>query len=261
MPPWVKGDFPPKSNDSYYFMVAEGSGNTIREAQNDSDLALITNLMQSAGMKVSGSQIEKILINMHNDETAEHRDFTSQYSFTYDDVDISFKAVDCYWCRNANGIECKTLYEIANDPVNVAYEPVEYSNKYGARGLWRSILVPGWGQMYKHSYVKGSLILVTEISCVATAIVFENQRTSYVSKAHASFSADAIKFYQKKANNAKSIRNNFIIAASGIYLLNLVDAIATKGRLRYKNIKGKNLAINPIIHIEGSFGVSLAYTF
>ncbi len=257
-PPWVKGNYPPK-NGTFHYMVADGSGATLKEAQHDADLSLITDLMRASGVTVSGKQIEKILVNIKDGQPEEKNEFSSQYDFTYDNVKMSFKAVDRYVKQKGKVIECKTLYEVANDPSKVSYLPVEYTNSYGARGLWRSALIPGWGQMYKQSYFKGALFLAAEIGCVATALAFENQRSSYVNKARAAYSADAISFYQKKANNARNIRNGLIIGASGVYIVNLVDALVAKGKLRYKKSKGKELAINP--YFDGAVNVSLAYTF
>ena len=47
------------------------------------------------------------------------------------------------------------------DPNNpkVMYDDFELTTQYGAQGLWRSAIVPGWGQFHKGSYLKGGLIL------------------------------------------------------------------------------------------------------
>lgn len=50
--------------------------------------------------------------------------------------------------------------------------------------MMRSLIVPGWGQMYKGSTVKGLCILGGEVALAAGIIVSENLRSSYVKKMH-----------------------------------------------------------------------------
>lgn len=260
-PPWVNGDMPPKSNDSYYFMQMDGSGPTLNDAQHDADLLLINSLMKSAGVSVSGSQIEKVLYQSTNRGIDEQTIFEQKYDFELDSVHIAFQAVDRYWVKKGNTYDCKVLYEVAKNPARVNYDPVEYTSKYGARGLWRSAIIPGWGQMYKKSYAKGAIILALEAGTIVTGVVFNNQYNSYLKKSKTTTDPGAIKFYQNKANQAKNLRTGFFVGAAAIYVYNIVDAIAAKGKLRYVKPNGRSLSFSPYIDPELSLGVSIAYTF
>lgn len=260
-PPWVKGDFPKKNNNTYYFKVEEGSGNTLANAVNDADLLLVSSLMRAAGVSVSGSQIEKQLYKFNNGQTDEQLISEYNYNFELGSVHMAFKAVDRYWEKNNNGYTCKVLYEVAYNPSDVRYDPVEYSSKYGARGLWRSAIIPGWGQMYKKSYAKGVAILTVEAAAITTAIIFDNRYSSYIRKGHSTTNSNAIKFYNDKANQAKNIRNGFIAGAAAVYVYNIVDDIVAKGKLRYINPKGKNLSIAPYVDTNNCAGFSLAFNF
>lgn len=260
-PPWVNGDLPPKTNTTYYFMKEEGSGLTISEARKDADLSLVSSLMRAAGVTVSGSQIETILSQNHNGVIDETHKAEYRYDFELDKVHLAFKAVDMYWEKTANRYDCKVLYEVAYNPSNVVYDPVEYTSKYGARGLWRSAIIPGWGQMYKKSYIKGSAILIVEAAAITTAVIFNNRYNSYIDKSKATTNADAIRFYQNKANNAKNFRNGFFAGAAAVYVYNIVDAIAAKGKLRYLKPKGHTLSFSPYFSPDNSYGISMAYIF
>ena len=261
VPPWVTGDFPPKSNDSYTFMISEGSGLTLSDAQKDSDLMLVTNLMRSAGVSVTGHQIERVLASLRNGEAGEEHESSYQYNFTYENVSISFRAVDRYWIKNSNHIEMTTLYEVANNPLHVQYDPVEYTTSYGARGLWRSICIPGWGQMYKKQYVKGAIILAAEAALVTSIVIFENQRSAYMSKAMSNFDPNAIQFYNNHANTSKNVRNGFIAGAVALYVYNIVDAIVAKGKIRYNKPSNKFLSVIPYISTESDMGICMSYKF
>ncbi len=260
-PPWINGDFPPRNNESYYFMRSDGSGYSLNDALHDADLLLVSSLMRAAGVTVSGSQIENVLFKSHNDNVNESINSEYRYEFELNSVHIAFKAVDKYWEKTKNGYECKVLYEVAYNPWSINYEPVEYSSKYGARGFWRSALIPGWGQMYKRSFAKGTSILVIEATAITAAIVYDGKYSSYIRKSKVTSDANAIKFYRNKANNAKNIRNGLIVGASAIYIYNLVDAIAAKGKLRYVKNKNNSLAFAPYFDMKSSVGLSVACTF
>lgn len=252
---------PPKSNDSYYFMTAEGTGLTIGDARNDADLVLVGSLMRSAGVTVSGSQVENILHRASGSKVDEIVLSNYQYNFEIDSIRIAFMPVDIYWEKSGNTYECKVLYEVAENPSSVVYDPVEYTSKYGARGLWRSAIVPGWGQMYKNSYGKGVAILVVEAAAITTACVFNNQHSSYINKSKATTDPEAIRFYQNKANNARNLSNAFFIGAGAVYIYSLVDAVVAKGKLRYIDPKGRHLSFSPYFSPDANFGLSIAYCF
>lgn len=260
-PPWVKGEFPQNTNGTYYFMTAEGSGSTLSESRNDADMILVSSIMRSAGVTVSGSMVEKFLSNLNNNGLDERHESEYQYNFTMDNVHMAFMAVDVFWELKGSRYECRVLYEVAYKPDNVVYQPVEYTNKYGARGFWRSAIIPGWGQMYKKQYAKGAVILALEVAGITSSLLFENQRSSYSKKAAVNFDANAIKFYQNKANNAKNARNICIIGSAAVYVYNIVDAIAAKGKLRYKKPSTPRLVISPYSNFDSPIGVSLCYTF
>lgn len=260
-PPWVNGDFPPKSNNTYYFMQADGTGSTLNDAQKDADLVLVTSLIRSAGVTVSGTQIESVLHRSDYNGVDENHTSEYRYDFKLGDVRLAFKAVDRYWVKTGNTYECKVLYEVAENPDAVSYDPVEYTSKYGARGLWRSAIIPGWGQMYKKSYFKGAVILALEAAAVTSVVVFNNQYNSYLNKSRVNTDPSAVKFYQNKANQAKNIRNGLIAGVAAVYVYNIVDAIAAKGKLRYVKPSGRSLSVAPFFDAEVSLGLSIAYTF
>ena len=242
-------------------MTSEGVGSTLSEAQKDADMLLINTLMRSAGVIISGNQIEQIYAINENGSYHETTKLEYKYDFQFDKVHLAFKKVDFYWVKNGNSYDCKVLYEVAYNPQNVIYEPVEYSTKYGARGLWRSAIVPGWGQMYKKSYLKGISLLVAESAMISLSCIYNNQNQSYRQKALISYDPNAIKFYQNKANEARGIRNGLIIGATAIYIYNLIDATLANGKLRYLKSNGQHFALMPWLSTDSSMGMLLSFNF
>ena len=138
------------------------------------------------------------------------------------------------------------------------FDLVSFSRKYGARGLVRSLFVPGWGQMYKGSMAKGISILSAEVVAVGGALVAENLRASYIKKMKEQ--PKFAKTYNSKADNWQNVRNGFLIGAGAIYVYNLIDAIVADGAKR--TIVKKNTAFRfaPVAYENGA-GVSVAYQF
>ena len=260
-PLWLKGEMPPQSNSTYYFSINYGEGLSIKEALNAADMALISQLTSAAGITVSGETKYEIFYYLDSQKSVESEIGTSDYNINIKDIHLAFKVADTYITREQNLYSVAVLYEVARNPDNVRYDPVEYTSNYGARGLWRSAIIPGWGQMYKKQYAKGIAILAVEAAAVSVACVAENQRSSYMGKIKATTDPDAIKFYQNKANESKNLRNGLFIGAAAVYVYNLVDAIAAKGRTKYKNPQKPRFAFAPIVTPQNEFGLALNLTF
>lgn len=76
--------------------------------------------------------------------------------------------------------------------------------------MFRSLVVPGWGQYYNHQYLKAVLVCGTEVGLMTTAIYWN-------SKANATSNRDDKLFYQNNRNTA----NWFLL---GTVILSLLDA-------------------------------------
>lgn len=261
VPLWLKGELPPQGNDTYYFSVTHGSGVSALDAQKDADLSLIVELMNSAGIKVTGTRKAQMSYYLDSQKIIESQSYDFDYKIDLDSVRISFKAVDRYITKDKGVYNAAVLYEVARNPHKVQYDPVEYTRHYGLRPLWRSAIIPGWGQMYKKQYIKGSVILAMEAAAISIACVADNQRSSYMGKIRTETDMNAIRFYQNKANHWKNMRNAFFIGAGAIYVYNIVDAIASKGRPIYKKPSRTNFVIGPVVTADKEYGLAMTITF
>ncbi|MDH8702424.1 hypothetical protein M2138_001788 [Dysgonomonadaceae bacterium PH5-43] len=258
-PPWIYGDMPAQTNYSYWFKQMYGEGGNLSEARQNATLTLLGDLIKSKGFTVSGNELEEILSidsnNMYNETVL--RNYS--YNIEYAQQKISFQPVDEYWeLRNGNYI-CYVLYEVANNPENVDFEPIVYTTNYGASALLRSAIIPGWGQMHKRQTTKGIVILSSEVLGVAGVIYSQNMYKSYRNKAKIETNNELRNSYKNKSNNWGNIRNGFIIGASAIYIYNIIDVVASKGAKRYN--AEQNFMVLPFLDSEGFTGVSLSYTF
>lgn len=258
VPAWMNGDMPPKSNQTYEFRKVTGEGRSLAEARHDATMTILGDLMREKGVTVSSTQREKILVNNNESNYSETTLHDYDYTFEFESHKFSFKAVDDYWEQQGGSYHCTMLYEVAVNPDQVHYESVEYTTNYGTSAVLRSLIVPGWGQMYKRQTVKGIIILGSTIAGAAGIVVSQNQYTSYRNKANKEVDTELRNSYQNKSTSWGNIRNGFIVGTAAVYAYNIIDVLVSKGAKRYKK---RDMAIAPFVSMDDSYGVSLAINF
>ena len=174
------------------------------------------------------------------------------------------------WLYVSPGIKRITIKHGSNTLRYDFPAPIEYSvyelalrtqedfNK--ARAIATSCFIPGVGQMaFKNDYLKGSLILVTELGSIAALVACDVQQRSFKTQANMATTADEKISLMKTSDNYGTARNIMIGVAAGIYLYNVLDVILAKPRPSRKSI-----AVNPYIeNINSSnyYGVNVAVKF
>lgn len=101
----------------------------------------------------------------------------------------------------------------------------------------RSMVVPGWGQLYKNDRKKG-YILVSSTAAItlATAIFHFMQKDAHDAYMNAS-APEIIGQKYDKYNFFYKCRNNASIIAGGIWLYGFFDALLAKPKLKQKQLK------------------------
>lgn len=174
------------------------------------------------------------------------------------------------WLYLSPGVKRITIKHGSNTlryefPVSIEYSVYELTlrtqddfNKAGA--VATSCFVPGVGQMaFKKDYLKGSLILVTELGSLAALVACDVQQRSFKTQANMAITADEKISLMKTSDNYGTARNIMIGVVAGIYLYNLLDVILAKPRPSRRAI-----AINPYIDNINStnyYGVNVAINF
>jgi len=101
---------------------------------------------------------------------------------------------------------------------------------YKAAGL--SALIPGVGQMYKGSAVRGTIFLAAEAGIIAGALVYNSKYTAakkdrdavYPNSYNYANPDAAYNKYDEDMNKYKNIANGFWIGAAVVHLFNIYDA-------------------------------------
>lgn len=263
-PQWVK-NVPAPKNSTYEFKVVVTEAGNMSDARNLVEGVLVSMVEHEQQIKVdrvtkknsgytknssSGLSYELVVNTEQTISTSLYANIEAKFVTDYSE---EFKR---------NGSQMVRLYSLfmVQRPNRTAnFDDVKLTTKYGMRGFVRSMIVPGWGQIYKGSAVKGGFILGGAVAVAAGIIITENTRADYIKKMH-----EQPKFadvYNSKATDWETARNVCIGAAAALYIYNLVDAVAADGAERaIVKKRNNNFSFAPVITPDGG-GFSLVYKF
>lgn len=267
-PQWLHKQ-PKPTNPSFKYETVSASATSLDDARKNSLTELISSSGLSQGVVVSSDykSKEKLSQVWSNGKLTERVVYDSEISTLAKskESEIFVESIDEYWTRDNSGTYYLTrLYaksELGRAPL---FDNVELTTKYGAQGLWRSAIVPGWGQFYKGSNLKGGLMLGGTAVLVGGIIFTENQRADYVNKISKTHDADIKRSYATKRDHFATGRNICVGAVAALYVYNLIDAVVAPGARRvivHQRPNGKNYAISPAISTDGSPVMTASITF
>ena len=241
-PRWIMKT-PGAENTTFYYQVAKGYGSTIDAAKEKMYLDVKSNIAEKQGLpsnvKISSnSQMSsggEISLNVENSV-----DGSIQMS-------IPMRRVCDHISRLKDGSYVSYgLYQVGQGG-NIKVSFVDFAHCYkmnsNLNSLWRSAIIPGWGQMYKGQHVKGIAFLGSEAALIGTALYFQNSYQDNITKSKETTRIDIQKAFRDKANTDASVRNVALIGAAVVYIWNLVDAVSNNSGARNSGISS-NLLIN-----------------
>lgn len=95
--------------------------------------------------------------------------------------------------------------------------------------LWRSALLPSYGQFSKGESVKGYFIAGGMVASLTSGFVLSNLKITAESDAKNSRTQILRDYYNENANTYNNISLACFIAATAIYIYNVVDAVSAEG--------------------------------
>jgi len=265
-PDWLVKELPKPKNNNYYFLKTEAVKPTLEEARNECLNELTFQITRKAGFASAGETKRHVKSTRGDSGMSEDIDaeYVLTYTFKTDTVNIVFRKVDEYWeavqGNNSTIIyRCHILYVVAEKPETANFDQVTFSYKYGGDALWRSALVPGYGQIYKGHTIKGVTIMGSEALLIGGIIFCESQRSSYKRKSKETHNIDKVRNYIDNADNYATCRNICIGGAAALYIYNVIDAVVSNGRKRTV-VKPNNLYVIPSATRDFS-GITLTLNF
>lgn len=266
-PQWLH-KHPKPSNTTFVYETDFTTGNSLDEVRTKSLNSLIA---------ASGFENGVVVISDYKSKTIDSKiysngklldsqvdEFEANNQIKGNEIQLHVKSIAEYWEKDLNEkFHLTTLYaKSLNEKPN--FDSVELTTKYGIHGLWRSAIVPGWGQFHKGSNLKGGLILGGTVMLASSIIFTENQRSDYVDKIVKTHDTNIKRAYATKRDHYATSRNICIGAVTALYVYNLIDAIVAPGarRIIVKSPQnGNTYAVIPSVTAEGNPVMTASVTF
>lgn len=269
-PQWVKCP-PVASNGTFNYETVHSVGRSIDEARQKCLNALVLDSGMTQGVAVvTGIDSEDVLSQIWNNGrltetvTVERK---SEISMTTTEFTLFIKDISEYWTIDKYGnYNLTKLYAKSCGSGSPDFDQIRLTSHYGFRGLWRSALVPGWGQFYKGANLKGALILGGSVAGAGGIVFAESMRKDRMSRISHTHDINLIRRYASDISNYELTRNLCIGALAAIYLYNLIDAAVAPGAQRVVIEKRKDKSIRkysfvPAAGADGSIGLMAFITF
>ncbi len=244
-----------RSNSSYRFEIAHSTGESLEEARNGKVKALGQHIANTSDIMT----VQNIEGENRQGQVA-YSSVTFRESSTNHQITKKFyhKFVDEYWEWSNGAYQVYTLFAVSESD-NSVFDNFSSTTSYGAGPAFTSI-IPGIGQFYKGSTIKGICLLAGVAACGLGALFCENERSDYKNKMKEQ--PQFAQTYNTKANNYETARNICIGAAAAIWVYNIIDAAAAKGarKIVVKPNYGSYLSIHPVA-TPNSAAITLTYNF
>ncbi len=262
-PRWINSQ-PKSSNTSYEFKTFWVQANSMASAKQSLPREASYYMERTFGVEGVHVKLVNENISYKGDQIINDTQITVVDSVrtTNDKVDVRLRVIDEY----KQGRDCYFLCAMPNPNARiVAYDSFIVTDKYGARGLWRSAIVPGWGQFHKGANLKGGLMLGGSVALAAGIVYTETMRKDYLAKIDKTKITEHKRAYHTTSENFALGRNICIGALAGLYVYNLIDAIAAPGaryvKVRRVDSRGNTYAMAPTMMTDGSPGVAATIRF
>ena len=141
---------------------------------------------------------------------------------------------DIYWQEEKKEEEIFYRYWVLMRlPKNIKDIDYQINQNYGFAPVWRSALVPGWGQFYKKQSKMGYIFLGSEAFLIGSALFANHLSVHYNDKAAGESNITTRKEYMDWSDTAEAVAITTGIAAGVLYIYNIFDSITSKGAKRY----------------------------
>jgi len=267
-PRWMHDNIE-RSNSSFVYDKIPSTGVSLKEARDNSLSNLIVEVGLEGGQLVKANvesyTNEQHILNNGKKEKSAQETIKVEASLEGKPVTLTAKTIDEYWERDKGGTyHLHTLYARSQVNVTPKFDNIKLTTNYGVSGLWRSALVPGWGQLFKGSTLKGALIMSGTVACIGGIIITECTRASYTPKIDKTHDVNLKKIYANRRSNYATGRNICIGALCAVYVYNIVDAIVAPGARQILTSPADSkigYSWTPILTDDLGIGIHTSFTF
>lgn len=270
-PKWI-GNTPKTANLPFYFVeVHSDASSTLQGARASVMQELTANVERTDKVTVKEVFEDNSTQQYNNGQTTLQSADKYQLNLQVEGSarPISSRRIDEFWTYKQRGgspaVDYRAVYAVERSGEHADFSTISTTTSYAAHGLWRSAIVPGWGQLYKGSYLKGGLVMGGSIVLIGGIIYTSSMRTDYANKIVKTHIAANKRTYATKRDNFTMGRNICIGGLAALYVYNLVDAIVAPGARRIlvhqSNDGRRSYSLLPTVMEDNSAGLAFNLRF
>lgn len=124
--------------------------------------------------------------------------------------------------------------------------------------LQKSLLIPGWGQIAEKRYLEGVLFLTAETFCIYKIFLYNHKGNDYYDLYKKADNVGDATEYRDLTEKYDTRRNRFILAAAGVWIINLVDIYFI---VKKKDKKERNLRLKFKLDENKDLAFTISYSF
>ncbi len=265
LPPWVyKSKYPSEQPIGCYYQVIEIYGSSLEDALTNAQKELVSNIINERGVHVSSSAV------LVTDKEISQNDINQEMKYqsvSHKKISINgktfarFKNIDKYYKIERERYHLWVLFLVATDDHQIPnLKPLVYRIDKGA---WRSIIIPGWAQLYQKRPAIGIGMLAAEGLSLAGAFYFHSKYQENITLSNEAYKIDFKQEYRDRADNYSTISNICIGAAVGVYIYSIIDAFTSKkGIMRYSYQNNRlHFSVGNTPYLNGQQNVSFSLTY
>ena len=233
-------------SENYSYFIGIGEDNSLKNAKQAAVNDVLSQISNAAGVNISAASKTKINNHTFNNDVNTTIDFEAVIVSTGEKIKVTgLRKEDEYYQGRGSRYE---YWVLMRKPKKEGIDPnYDMPQTYAASAIWRSALMPGWGQIHKKQKTKGYVLLSSGVLFVAGAFISQNLYSHNYDEAIKNIKHnDSYLYYLDKADNWSTIRNAAFVGAGAIYIYSLIDAIASKGAKRYAYTKPKKYRFYPV---------------
>ena len=246
-------------NYSYEYRCISDEGRNL-ESLIDNRLINFALFMQQTN-KIDGTVDRNVLSTNVNGELNTRTIYKIAYKTQTSVKEFDCKYIDMYWELDSDGIyHLYSLFAVSIYGIEPQFDTYTLSTHYMANEGFVRSLVPGWGQIYKGSKVKGGLIIAAEAIGVGGIVTSYSMKSSYEKLMQED--PKHLKEYSMSADMWQNIGYGCIAFTAAVYVYNLIDAAIAPGARRVIVYpREETFTIAPSVSYDGSIGIAMKYNF
>ncbi len=236
-PSWVNET---PTGKAYTYYSSMGSSNTsLQQAQENAIGGILQRLVEEGTFNVSIESTTETSESIHTSSgKTQHQisdDFIREVVLTGTSKTISgLQKEEDYWqtamADNGTIYQYWVLFRLSKPGVDLS---LLRKTGYGFSPVWRSAILPGWGQLYKKEKKKGKLLLAGFTLSIATAVTSQSLSSNYAIDAENADTGEWVDYYNTISEQYFLASTISYILAGTIYGYSAYDAISSEGAKIY----------------------------